>query len=317
MTAHSPLRCSRSGMVRLPTASQKVVLFDPGAYPSVSNYLNQTWTWNGTDWTNQSPNNLSIDPASPLPGRLNHMMAYDGYNVMLFGGQAGSSTGGVLQDTWTWSGTAWTQATVASPPFGRYLAEACQLTTSSSNVIMFGGFGGAGNGQIIVETWQWNGGAKTWTLLSSGGTAATPAGRVGHCMDGGTANLVMFGGSNAPGDVLYNDTWTFNGSTWTQVFPATSPSVRVGASMAFDQTHNVWVLFGGKNYYNYLPETWTFNGTTWTQATPTTSPPGLAWSQMCWDAHTGTVLLFGGEAASTNYPANSTWSWNGTTWTLL
>jgi hypothetical protein len=304
-------------MVRLPTASQKTVLLDPGSYPSVSSYLNQTWTWNGTDWASQSPNAMSIDPNGPLPGRINSVMAYDGTNVMLFGGQSSSSTGGVLEDTWTWNGTAWTQQSPANPPFGRYLAEACQLTISSGHVVMFGGFGGAGNGQIITETWDWNGSTKVWTLDSSGGTSATPAGRVGHCMDGGTSYLVMFGGQNAPGNAMYNDTWTFNGTNWSQLSPATSPSVRTGASMAYDQTHNVWVMFGGKNYYNYLPETWIFNGTTWTQQNPTNYPAGLVWTQMCWDSQTGTVLLFGGQSATTNYPSNQTWSWNGTTWTQL
>lgn len=317
MTAHSPLRCANSGMARLPTASQKLVLMDVGSYPGASNYLNQTWTWNGTDWSNQSPSNFSgVDPGGPLPGRINHVMSYDGTNIMLYGGQGANKIDGALQDTWTWNGTTWTKQNPANPPFGRYLAEVCNLTVSSGQVIMFGGFGGAGNGQVITETWSWNGGTKVWSLLSAGGTAATPAGRVGHVMDGGLASLIMFGGSSS-NNQLFNDTWSFNGTTWTQLFPATSPSVRWGASMAYDQIHNVWVMFGGMNYATRLNETWIYNGVTWVQQSPAASPAGLTWSQMCFDHHTNTVLLFGGFSSTDNYASQQTWSWTGINWVQL
>lgn len=309
MTAHSPLRCANTGMVRLPSASQKVVLMDTGAYPGYSDFLNQTWTWNGTDWTNTATS--LIDANGPLPGRINMAMAYDGTNVMLYGGQPTTSVSAYC-DTWTYNGTAWTKQNPATVPFGRYLAEACQLTTASGHVIMFGGFGGSGNGFFLNETWDWNGAAKTWTLES---LATSPAARIGHCMDGGASFLVMFGGQGT--NQLMNDTWKFDGATWSQLNPATSPSARTGACMAYDQTNNVWVMFGGMNTYYRLPETWTFNGTTWSQKSPVHSPPGLTWAQMCWDQQTGKVLLFGGYSATDNYASNQTWCWNGTDWSQL
>jgi hypothetical protein len=232
MTTHTPLRCANSFMVQ--RGSNEVVLMDTGAYPGVSNFLNETWTFNGTDWTNTGT--TLIDANGPLPGRINMVMAYDGYNVMLYGGQGDSSTVGYLSDTWTWNGTAWSKKSPATVPFGRNFK---------------------------------------------------------------------------------NDTWSFNGTTWTQLNPATSPSARAGHCMAYDQTNNVWVLFGGMNEYYRLPETWTFNGTTWTQAAPATSPSGLTWAQMCWDTQSGRILLFGGYSATDNFAAADTWSWNGTTWTKL
>lgn len=315
MTAHSPLRCANAGMARLPSASQKTVLLDPGAFPGYSNYVNETWTWNGTDWTNVSAT-TGIDPNGPLPTRLNFVMSFDNTNIMMFGGQTSSETGGLLQDTWLWNGTAWAKQTLTTSPFGRYFAEACQLTITSNIVVMFGGSGSVNQAEYLLETWEWNGSTKAWALQSFA-NGASPAARIGHCMDGGTAFLVMFGGQGT--NQLFNDTWKFDGASWTQLTPTTPPSARSGAVMAYDQTHNNWVLFGGENYYNYLPETWILNsgGTAWTKQTPATSPPGLTWSQMCWDTHTGTVLLFGGNSATDSYASAQTWSWNGTTWTQL
>jgi hypothetical protein len=307
MTTHTPLRCANSFMVQ--RGSSEVVLMDTGAYPSVSNFLNETWTWNGTDWTNTGT--TLIDANGPLPGRINHVMAYDGYNVMLFGGQADSSLGGYLRDTWTWGGSSWVRKSPTTSPFGRHLAEACRSTTTALNATMFGGYGG--NAKLVNETWKWDGYLQNWTQQSP---ATSPPARIGHCMAGGPTFLVMFGGSNSAGECK-NDTWKYDGTTWTLQAPATSPSSRIGASMAYDATNNVWVLFGGMNEYYRLPETWTYNGTTWTQAAPATSPPGLTWSQMCWDSQSGRVLLFGGFSATDNYASAQTWSWNGTTWALL
>jgi len=309
MTTTTPLRCANSFMVQ--RATSEVVLLDTGAYPGHSDFLNQTWTWNGTDWTRVGT--TLIDANGALPGRLDMVGAYDGYNVMLFGGRdAAGLNGNGLNDTWTWNGTVWALKAPATKPFGRYLAEACRSTTTALNVTMFGGYGGYS--KLVNETWRWDGNLQTWTLLAP---TTKPSARVGHCMAGGPSFLVMFGGNNSAGECT-NDTWHFDGTNWTLQNPATKPPCRTGASMAYDQTNNLWVMFGGMNEYYRLPETWTYDGTTWTQRTPAATPPGLTYSQMCWDTQTGgRVLLYGGMSATDNYASNKTWSWNGTTWALL
>ena len=63
--------------------------------------------------------------------------------------------------------------------------------------------------------------------------------------DPGTGQLVLFGGTNNEADPV-NDTWTWDGSTWTQQSPATSPSARHLASAgAYDPDAGQLVLFGG------------------------------------------------------------------------
>jgi|SRR5579885_90173 len=306
MTTHTPLRCVNSAMIQ--RGSNEVVLMDTGSYPSYSSFLNETWTWNGTDWHNTAT--TLIDANGPLPGRINMAMAYDGYNVALFGGQ-GAASGQAFSDTWVWNGTAWSQKNVTGP-FGRWGAQFAKLGLKA---ILFGGAGGSGSGVMLNETWQWDGYLQTWSQLAP---ATSPSARIGHCMaSNGTNEIVMFGGGISSGEFL-NDTWTFNGTTWTKLAPATSPSSRAYAVMAYDSVNSLWVLFGGKNQYNYLPETWTFNGTTWAQATGA-GPNGKIGAQMCFDTQSGKTLLFGGVDADTNYPSNETWAFDGSakTWAKL
>jgi uncharacterized protein (TIGR03437 family) len=56
-----------------------------------------------------------------------------------------------------------------------------------------------------------------------------------------------------------NDTWTWDGSNWTQQTPQNSPSARFKHAMAFDSAHSQTVLFGGQNG-NSIPvaDTWTW-----------------------------------------------------------
>src|SRR5271166_7051007 len=97
-----PNQTMLAGMAQRGT--NEVVLLDAGSYGGFSNYLNQTSTWNGA-WTNKSPS--LIDPVGPLPCRVDMAMAYDGTNVMMYGGKGGSATAGIYQDTWVWNGTTW------------------------------------------------------------------------------------------------------------------------------------------------------------------------------------------------------------------
>ncbi|CAM6004240.1 unnamed protein product [Sphagnum balticum] len=300
------------------STGKQVVLLDTGSYPSFSNFLNETWTFNGTDWTNQSTN--LINPSGPLPGRTNASLGYDGTNLMLFGGQGGSAATGVLDDTWVWNGTTWTQLggpgfSLASPS-GRFSAGFSNHNTNQ--VVMFGGTNLL---YKLLETWIWNGSTQLWTQVAIA-NGASPNARTDHMMAGNTSGTtVLFGGQGT--NSQFNDTWTFNGTAWTQKFPSVSPSVRSDAAMTYDSTNGIFVMFGGRNEYNYLVETWTYNvGTnTWAQvAVPNgTGPVGRIGAQMCYDPQSAKTLMFGGLGAGANYPLQDTWSFNSTTltWTAL
>jgi hypothetical protein len=82
----------------------KVVLFGGANTGWVTNY-DQTWEWNGTDW---SPTALERADGIWNPGpRDNFAMAYDprGERVVIHGGDLAS---GCAADVWSWDGTEWT-----------------------------------------------------------------------------------------------------------------------------------------------------------------------------------------------------------------
>jgi hypothetical protein len=77
--------------------------------------------------------------------------------------------------------------------------------------------------------------------------------------DAATSNVVLYGGLKYDGTapVYLGDTWTWDGTTWTQQHPAASPSARNASSMAYDAATGNVVLFGG--YRNgYVSDTWTW-----------------------------------------------------------
>jgi hypothetical protein len=69
---------------------------------NVPQLFDDTWVWNGTDWTMQNP-------ADRPSARERSGMAYDPVSrvLVLFGGDG---VGGNLGDTWTWDGANWTCA---------------------------------------------------------------------------------------------------------------------------------------------------------------------------------------------------------------
>jgi hypothetical protein len=72
--------------------------------------------------------------------------------------------------------------------------------------------------------------------------------------DSATDELVLFGGFD--GSVNLNDTWTWDGSNWTEQASVTSPPVRSLAQMAYDPANEAIVLFSGNGPTVELDDTW-------------------------------------------------------------
>jgi hypothetical protein len=255
-------------------------------------------------WTKQAP-------ASHPSGRDVPAMAYDAATgtVVLFGGEG---IHGLLHDTWTWNGTTWTKQHPATSPPAR-AAAAMAYDAATGTVVLFGGEGI--HGGSLADTWTWDG--TTWTKQDP---ATSPPRRAAAAMayDAATGTVVLFGGISGSFTGFLHDTWTWDGTTWTKQAPASHPSARDAAAMAYDAATGTAVLFGG--YRSRLPrsldDTWTWDGTTWTKQHPATSPPRLRLAATAYDAATGTVVLFSGLAlAPIHGPSNDTWTWDGTTWT--
>jgi cysteine-rich repeat protein len=134
--------------------------------------------------------------------------------------------------------------------------------------------------------------------------------------DGARQRTVMYGGWTVDGNL--NDTWEWDGASWTQITTAHSPGPRLDASMAYDAVRHRVVLFGGygANYTGFKSDTWEYDGVDWTLKAPTASPPTLAAAAMSFDANRGHLLLYGGRSSDATQ-GTATWDYDGTTWTKL
>jgi hypothetical protein len=138
---------------------------------------------------------------------------------------------------------------------------------------------------------------------------------MGMAYDQARGLVVLFGGLPGSGSVL-DDTWTWDGTTWTKASPGTSPSARDWPGMVYDQPRGKIVLFGGYDSSAHpLADTWTWDGTAWIQQSPASSPPARFRMGMGYDSVRANVVLFGGWYDSVGSSFGDTWTWDGAAWT--
>ncbi len=259
-------------------------------------FLSDTWIWKGRHWT-------QVTPAHSPSARASAQMAYDPLHrqVVLFGGMAGDR----LTDTWLWNGSDWTQAAPAHSPVGT-IEEGMTFFSGTRTVLMYSSgdqmvnmgnhvyswdgsdwtdlpFSGGpplsafqgglsadpvrgvvvllafDYNQAALQHWEFDG--TTWTHRD----VSTPPTRslVQTLTDERDHTIVLFGGTGV------NDTWTWDGTRWTQQHPRHAPSVRSSTgpmpSMAYDAMRGEVVIFGGIEYTTNVPlnDTWTWNGGDW------------------------------------------------------
>jgi len=263
-----------------------------------------------------------LAPAAHPSGRWWQATAYDETNheLVLFGGftNPNHSSDTFLQDTWTWNGTTWKLEAPTTKPSARDGAS-MSFDPVSGKVILFGGFDGANR---LADTWSWDG--SNWSLLTP---AASPPKRgwAAMAIDASTPasrRVLLFGGYDG---ASFNDTWRWDGSNWSQLLPAHSPTDRSDHGMAFDSAHGKMIVFGGahyvgSNYVSQYADTWSWDGADWTQVA-TTGPASRADLYTTYDPRIGRVVLFGGfdnnaaSAATANF--QDTWTWTGAAWSLL
>jgi hypothetical protein len=136
--------------------------------------------------------------------------------------------------------------------------------------------------------------------------------------DEATGQLLLFGGVNvAPngsGFVFSNATWDWNGSTWTQLRPATVPEARIETALAYDSATKQLLMFGGLGMgETSLGDTWDWNGSNWVKLNPSTHPAARSSAALAYDSASQESILSGG-ATLTGTALNDTWQWTGSDW---
>ncbi len=257
-------------------------------------YVNDTWTWDGTNWAQLSP------ATSPSGRRAYGCMAFDSRRgvAVLFAGQGSNEQ--ELNDTWEWDGTSWTQRSPPTSPPARG-TPATVYDSRRGVTVLFGGLGAG----YLNDTWEYDG--TNWTQRSP---ATSPPARAWHAMayDGMRAVTVLFGGDESGSTA--NDTWEWDGTNWSKVSPAKSLPDRSGQAMAYDSARGSSMIFGGYWYGSMYPDdVWEWDGSTWAQSQPSPAPTSREEHAMAYDAARGVTVLFGGSDATRHVFLADTWEW--------
>ena len=233
--------------------------------------------------------------------------------------------------TWIFSviTKVWTRViTVYNPPdvFGSKVV----FNSVAQVYYLFAGYNKTPYNPNTVKVYKLQGG--NWQLVTTFGSSK-PLVREGAsaAFDPVSRKIVYFGGNQV--NIAYNETWIYDtvGSSWTPVTPtfALSPSNRYDASMVYNTSSRLFVLFGGQSDFPYVynNETWTFNllTNTWEQLLFSGEQPSPRVSAyMIYDSAINKIILWSGhDDLLVSLYLNDTWqlniAYNGTltAWTNL
>jgi hypothetical protein len=232
--------------------------------------LRDTWTWDGKTWNKG-------DSAQNPPASTGAGLIYDSKRGRVI------ALVNVYQDskqsnqTWQWDGKNWARILPTTEIPGPRYHSGVAYDQAHDMVVVFGRRTGPGmNLTEDADTWTFNG--KTWQRHAA--AAGGPPGRLGAAMafDPSTGKVVMFGGDrySGAGAGPRSDTWTWDGSVWTQAHPAESPWARSGGIAASDAATGRVILYGGSANTQYFSiayaDVWAWANGSWTLVQTTTVP---------------------------------------------
>jgi hypothetical protein len=232
----------------------------------------QLWEWNGTSWRQRcGEGTICSGPTA----RYGHSMMWDSnrQRIVVFGGCTAGNGATCTTDTdevWEWNGSTrdWTRrcgsGTACSGPSARN-AHGMVYDDNRGVGVMFGGctsWGAAYCSTPSDEVWEWNGSA--WRRVCGTGTACSgPATLADFAMtyDAGRGVTLIHSGVDV--NIIYFDTWEWNGSAWTMLCGSgvncLGPSARFQHAMTYDYDQGQVVMFGG-HYLGQNDETWFWDG---------------------------------------------------------
>lgn len=316
----------RSAALAFDPASSRMVLF--GGFDGQQS-LRDTWSFDGTAWQSHTSANLpplSIAPSlvtDTVRGRLLLILSDSPGAVFEWrGGQwvaqvvstpfaarhfSGAvyvpsrdevlCVGGIVQadnqlvgETWRLAGAAWSlRHPDVTPNSSNTLPQAVAYDRQRGRSVLTTLVSGVAE----LRTFEFDG--SVWRQAAP---ASAPRSRHAQAMayDELRQRAVLFGGNGGSQPRVLADTWLWDGTTWTQAFPAQSPSARESAHMAFDSARGRVVLFGGVDAgFSALSDTWEWDGSNWTQVAAV-GPAGVG--QMVYDRARQRLVLVVAVGAS-------------------
>jgi hypothetical protein len=190
-------------MMAYDAARGEMVLFGGGGEDF--EMLGDTWTWDGSTWTQAS----TTGPSPRFPSAIAYDVARE--KVLLFSGHFVSGNEYVdYDDFWEWDGTSWKEIIVeGDKPSARNIAQVV-FYPPTRDVVLLGG----GKDEFLGDMWAWDGAA--WRQLA--GSDAPARSGLSAAYDPARDRLVAFGGVERPGGTAVSDTWEWDGQAWECVW---------------------------------------------------------------------------------------------------
>lgn len=232
-------------------------------FGATSELEDATWEWDGVGW------GRGAEAVSATPTGL--AMAYDSKRARMV----------VVVDhkTWEHDGTGWHE--VGTGP-------------GSVALLAFDAARGLTVALIGSATWTWDG--ASWSqVMVAGPTAARDS---AMAYDAQRERIVRFGGYlDGTGSSQIDETWEWDGSSWTLSSPHARPAARGGHAMAFDSRRGRIVLYGGYRHR----EVWEYDGITWVQRVTPTAPPGSFSNGLVYDALRDRMVFYASDGTLWEY----------------
>ncbi len=303
-TTGTPSARAGMGVAYDPTLSA-VVIFGGCTAAHLWNYdctpVAQTWALDGDQWTNLT---TSGGPSA----RIAPMMTYDAADgvVLLFGGWAGKATSTCYTDTWEFTSSGWTELFPTTSPGCGYAGMV--YDSALGHVILLAAASGTSGAEDVNNTWEFTG--TDWQRLTPTASFSPPRSEGAVVFDPIASQIVLFGGySCTPSCTNLGDTWTFDGTTWTQQSPTTSPAWRNQPGATYDPLAGSVVVFGGHDGYTFYDDTWLYRSGDWTQLSGG-SAPSVRWAPaMVFDPVGERTVMFGGYNYTSNLDQFSAETW--------
>jgi hypothetical protein len=195
----------------------------------------------------------------------------------------------------------------------RLVGASLAYDTERSQLVMFGTWywpsefstGMTQPASPTAETWTWRSGK--WTKLAP---AASPPPRTwgGMAYDQAHRQIVLFGGGGRGTVATLQDTWIWDGNTWSQRNPVTKPPVSALPVLVYHAKLGRVVAL--VDVPGEVAQTWTWDGNSWTRLRPSIELEaglfGESAASAAYDATHQAIVVFG--------RSRDTWTFDGTSW---
>ncbi len=173
---------------------------------------------------------------------------------------------------------------------------------------------------LLLAAFATEAAAQSWTMATPAPYPTLLARRQGGAaFDLLQGKVLMYGGLQSGPSLSLNDTWTYDGASWTPLTPATTPPPRWGHKLVYDSQRGRIVTFGGRSptLTANANDTWEWNGSDWSQVITANAPSVRAFYGMAYDDRRGKTVLYGGGLGGSVTGGNLTWEYDGTNWTSV